>query len=826
MSDRLKKLVQSELVEAGITKGFQQAVEKFRDEQMKLDKLRDEQDELVSKFKKASPKDKEKLKKDLISMHKKVKTQQKNAENAERFFNKALQDEPEDLEMNEASVPSKISVIDERHVGKYVIVVLQDDKTSEMNTVVVPKNKVNKYNRNDKGDVETLWRLGKEFGTKPIKESSQLSENFSRSDVDKIKDIVKNTDKLVKLRDPLKQAGFRNVDFSFSPVPHFTIKKGRSKYVILNKKYADDADWTIGSISGGILEGVTTEGCNECGDSLNESISRELAKSAAGKLGISSQNISVGGGFTPKKTKDGNYIVVLSIDKDATIKDPHRSLPKVDWKEVERYFVVKSDATGGFIKLLDTFEDRSDIKLQSYVNENRSVDDKIEFWRNIKVGDKVKYHGKPKNGFKTGGTYEVDNFTKSSTMDKKITIKNGGKKLTIDATRQLGPVNEAVERGNMRDDVKKVIDKVRGFSTVQDDGVLKFTSPSHAETASDKLNDTGIAASSKGKYVYLESVNEAKVELKVGKHPTKSGYTIFHNKPGFMGAKGNHIGWYKKKSDAESRKKELMNSKSVNEANDFGMKYSKQGHVKFVPTATGKRAKKVSVDGKDYKYNPTYKTYNSVKDNELLHKNDIEKANKVLREGLLITEDFGITAMAVMAGVVGGHVMNKVIDKVSPKVKDKIKDFNQTVRQHKRESDVQKAEKIAKKLFDDPEIQSALQDDKKSLESNELSKLLQKKLSNREYKHLIKVHSELWKKHWSDQNTSESVNEAKDPKTIEQLRKIVDTKSMGKVDGTRVDLTTANVVVKVYDALNSTNQKKFGNLPLDKMINVAWKMVK
>ena len=36
---------------------------------------------------------------------------------------------------------------------------------------------------------------------------------------------------------------------------------------------------------------------------------------------------------------------------------------------------------------------------------------------------------------------------------------------------------------------------------------------------------------------------------------------------------------------------------------------------------------------------------------------------------------------------------------------------------------------------------------------------------------------------------------------------------------------SANAILKVWDALNSSNRKKFEKLPVKKMANVAWKLV-
>ena len=60
----------------------------------------------------------------------------------------------------------------------------------------------------------------------------------------------------------------------------------------------------------------------------------------------------------------------------------------------------------------------------------------------------------------------------------------------------------------------------------------------------------------------------------------------------------------------------------------------------------------------------------------------------------------------------------------------------------------------------------------------------------------------------------------------QELKKIVDTSSMRKVDGRTIDLTTASMLVQIADKLNAENREKFLNLPIVKMIDVGWKLVK
>jgi uncharacterized protein YozE (UPF0346 family) len=83
-------------------------------------------------------------------------------------------------------------------------------------------------------------------------------------------------------------------------------------------------------------------------------------------------------------------------------------------------------------------------------------------------------------------------------------------------------------------------------------------------------------------------------------------------------------------------------------------------------------------------------------------------------------------------------------------------------------------------------------------------------------------------------NPVESVNEAKEPDVITQLRDIVKRKQNKKIKDPiskrtmRVDMFTASAVTQVYDAVkkNSSYRKKFESLPLDKMAQLSFKMIK
>jgi len=83
------------------------------------------------------------------------------------------------------------------------------------------------------------------------------------------------------------------------------------------------------------------------------------------------------------------------------------------------------------------------------------------------------------------------------------------------------------------------------------------------------------------------------------------------------------------------------------------------------------------------------------------------------------------------------------------------------------------------------------------------------------------------------QYTGESLDEKKgDPKIISQLRDILKSKGYSSVKDPvsgrtmKVDSYTASAITQVYDKINRTNKKKFADLSLLKMQQLAMKFVK
>jgi hypothetical protein len=66
--------------------------------------------------------------------------------------------------------------------------------------------------------------------------------------------------------------------------------------------------------------------------------------------------------------------------------------------------------------------------------------------------------------------------------------------------------------------------------------------------------------------------------------------------------------------------------------------------------------------------------------------------------------------------------------------------------------------------------------------------------------------------------------EIQDSPVIAMMRVIVDKNQAKKIKGMMVDRFTASMVIQIYDALNDSNKKGYGNMPLQKMVSVGWKL--
>lgn len=349
------KLRESKILDEEISRSFTKAAESYQKEQLKLQDIVDEQEEVVKKFKKAKGDEKEKLKKELIRLHKEQKTQMKKVHDTEKKFEKALNNEPVELEESNGNLKK----------GDRVKIQQGHDKTAN-------------------GRVKLSGKSG--TITNVMSSSYVVDVDGVRKYTIRKDDVVKESTKLTD---------------------------------IMNE-----------------INSTKSGGCG-CGCGCN------------GKKKLSE-----------------------SVD----VIDDRYNIGKVTDSQGDDWYVKKIDSTHMFMANDPKYlkKDKPTGVMAHHIAQHR---------------DTAYYN---------------------------------------DLKKWLKETNEINERGTMRDDVKKVIDKVKGFSTVQDDGVLKFKNSQFADKASDKLNDSGIAASSKGKYVYLESLNEG--DIKVKSSNLKKAMNLLHKK--------------------------------------------------------------------------------------------------------------------------------------------------------------------------------------------------------------------------------------------------------------------------------------------------------
>lgn len=115
---------------------------------------------------------------------------------------------------------------------------------------------------------------------------------------------------------------------------------------------------------------------------------------------------------------------------------------------------------------------------------------------------------------------QIEKLAKSGVRSKDIGLKMkfvGNEKAAIDAFQKVKnqiyfklDKNESVVETLSPEVAKHMVSIYKGFKMVEDDGVMVYDSPSNAKKASDFLNSKKIAASSDGKYVYIESIVKIK----------------------------------------------------------------------------------------------------------------------------------------------------------------------------------------------------------------------------------------------------------------------------------------------------------------------------
>jgi len=127
-------------------------------------------------------------------------------------------------------------------------------------------NDDNAYSGED-GDGRIQKEIEKFLLSKSVVVNESVNENFSPSDIEKIKSAVKDSASFMQIGRGLQKSGFK-YGFMTSPYPMYMIKKGSKQYILINKKYADEPEFVIGDTAGGLLEGRSVNEGRNVGDTL------------------------------------------------------------------------------------------------------------------------------------------------------------------------------------------------------------------------------------------------------------------------------------------------------------------------------------------------------------------------------------------------------------------------------------------------------------------------------------------------------------------------------------------------------------------------------
>tara|TARA_R100001015_G_C4605282_1_gene160303 strand:- start:37 stop:735 length:699 start_codon:yes stop_codon:yes gene_type:complete len=117
--------------------------------------------------------------------------------------------------------------------------------------------------------------------------------------------------------------------------------------------------------------------------------------------------------------------------------------------------------------------------------------------------------------------------------------------------------------------------------------------------------------------------------------------------------------------------------------------------------------------------------------------------------------------------------------------------------------------------------------------------LIKNEVARRDKKKALEL-MKLYKKYWVEFSSraksanplKENINEAKDPDVIAKIRDVVKNKQNKVIKdpvtkkNMRMDGFSASAIIQVYDAINTSNKKKFAKLPILKMQSIAFKFVK
>lgn len=198
-------------------------------------------------------------------------------------------------------------------------------------------------------------------------------------------------------------------------------------------------------------EKVIDESVNESTD-INEKKTNMPKKDSIVTLNKNINLISLADLKGQKLTVTGTVKTgLISIPNFLTVKDENGKEHEINPEYVSESAIEEGNAFTAALKKAkedgdDEFEvDDETYKVEEYndsteITNEDSQKDQIKFYKLIKPGDEVIYNSKDKNGFKKGQKYTVDNVKSNASFQHTVVLKDGNKKLIINATNGVKPL--------------------------------------------------------------------------------------------------------------------------------------------------------------------------------------------------------------------------------------------------------------------------------------------------------------------------------------------------------------------------------------------------
>jgi hypothetical protein len=487
-----------------------------------------------------------------------------------------------------------------------------------------------------------------------------VNENFSNDDIAKIKGAVESASSFMGIGSELKKLGMK-YNFATEPLPLYMIKKGSKTFVLVNKKYADKPDFVVGDTAGGLLESKSVNevtirkgtkirtyenGKSDIVDYVLEKPNHYNAikggKTNLFKV-INSTNSKVKvGSIQEFSTSDLKAMIknhIASVLESKSVNEVNTIIKSKDGK-LHNYPNLKKNDVINFLtkKGMNHVSNEKDLKsnMDFYIVE--SVNEAVSVSQVRSTIDKVKKQLIQK--WKQKGGYENFGEKEGRMLSDKFNVNPYGSP----DERRIHSMIQDFENWAMNYDGRSESLTEGVWSAEQERQVALLDSQFRKYLSDKGIEPTSIEASKvwkkygfqdkmrkifgKAKY---ESVNET--QFKSGDKVLISHPTMIKPFKGIvsttLNAKGEEVLVLKGDKGVWDAKFAKLDESAILKEN---IQYSPTGYVKKMVNAAGKMVKDITLNGVQYRYNPAYKTYNSVKGNELLHKSHI-LGESVITEG-------------------------------------------------------------------------------------------------------------------------------------------------------------------------------------------------